>query len=379
MAHAAKTPIMATFADRIFGIDGNDDDGANPRRDPEPEPTRLPGWEPEPEPEPELPPVSPRELLRALSKDLHEAVVAPAKLALDKTTDVLKTEGVLKGPSSKLEAARRLQKEREMLHAEELAAKNLMEIQRERERVEKAEKLRESAAALDRKLAETLLSSDDHSDGVSDDDEEKGEGEEKQEEDAALQSDDSDSDSSTSAPPAPDRRAAAARRGRPKSFIARFAAPKVKLQDSSHVPASHFDETGQHVGMTDGHHPHRAQKTLRERQHTDHVAALLEAAEDAAPPKLATLIRKMRPAVSVLLDAMDVVSAWAARTGFWLYFAQAQEIWAKLPTTAAHALYGLALCFFGGIFANTLAACVIALAALPIVAAAPHRIACGLL
>jgi hypothetical protein len=76
---------------------------------------------------------------------------------------------------------------------------------------------------------------------------------------------------------------------------------------------------------------------------------------------------------------MDVVSAWAARTGFWLYFAQAQEIWAKLPTTAAHALYGLALCFFGGIFANTLAACVIALAALPIVAAAPHRIACGLL
>ena len=89
----------------------------------------------------------------------HNAMVFSLQV-LDQATDVLKTEGVLKGPSSKLEAARRHQQEMELLHAEELAAKNILNMQREREREEKAEKLRETAAAIDRKLAETLLSSD---------------------------------------------------------------------------------------------------------------------------------------------------------------------------------------------------------------------------
>ena len=95
---------------------------------------------------------------------------------LDQATDVLKTEGVLKGPSSKLEAARRHQKEMELQHAEELAAKNLLDMQREREREEKAERLRETAAAIDRKLAETLLSSDEQQKEMPDDDSDSGGG-----------------------------------------------------------------------------------------------------------------------------------------------------------------------------------------------------------
>eukprot|EP01043_Picozoa_sp_COSAG02_P004295 COSAG02_NODE_110_length_36062_cov_85.812106_35_plen_403_part_00 len=284
----------------------------------------------------------------------HNAMVFSLQV-LDQATDVLKTEGVLKGPSSKLEAARRHQQEMELLHAEELAAKNILNMQREREREEKAEKLRETAAAIDRKLAETLLSSDelpeetpdDGDDDAADDDDDDDDGD-------GDDDDDDDDDSSADAAPRLPKSLP------PKSFLARFAAPRPKLQDSSHVPASHVDETGQHVGMTDGHHPHRAQKTLRERRHTDHVAALLEVAEGAAPPKLAILIRKMRPAAIRFLDLIDSLSVAVERTGFWLYVAQAREIWEQLPTTGAHALYGLALCFFGGIFANTLAACVLA-------------------
>ena len=40
----------------------------------------------------------------------------------------------------------------------------------------------------------------------------------------------------------------------------------------------------------------------------------------------------------------------------WIYLAQAKEIYRRMPTSALSALYGLALCFFGGIFANTIAA-----------------------
>ena len=312
---------MSSLRDQLFGLDGNDDDGADPRRDPEPEPGRTPrAWDPEPEPEPE--PEQQRDFLETISglaDEVHEAVVAPAKRALDQAGDVLKTEGVLKGPSSKLEAARRYQQEKERRHAEEVAAEKVAEVERERERAEQAEKLREKAAAIDRKLAETLLSAEEPAET-------------------------SDGDDDAAAPRSP------------VSFISRFAAPTIEMHGADHVPADHSDPDGRHVGMTDGHHPHRAQKSLLERRHTDHVVALLQAAEGAAPPKLALLLRKLRPMVGTLITFVNSVSTWLEKNGFWVYLAQGGELWRKLPTTAAHALYGLSLCFFGGIFANTLAA-----------------------
>ena len=71
---------MATLSQRVFGMSGDEDDGANPRRDEREEPKRLPGWhEPEPEPEPEVGQQPRRDFLSSLADGVHEAVVAPAK------------------------------------------------------------------------------------------------------------------------------------------------------------------------------------------------------------------------------------------------------------------------------------------------------------
>lgn len=69
-----------------------------------------------------------------------------------------------------------------------------------------------------------------------------------------------------------------------------------------------FDTSISTVGdVVDGNHPHRAQKSLSERYHSDHVQALLAAAVDSAPPRLAKVIKLLNPALAKLFALIDTV------------------------------------------------------------------------
>ena len=308
--------------------DPNDDDGCDPRRGP-------PDLEAErvdplvrlglaPEPEPEGPQKGFMDHITGLADDAKGLVSD----TLDQAGDMLRTEGVIGGASSKLEKARRHQEELERRHSSIKTMEKVAYEEAAVEREEAMERYLQQAAAI----KETLLpekkqpkmkkspSPEAEADAPAD----LGEEEEEEEEAQGL--------------------------------WAKFSAPKIQLQDSSHVPASHAAADGSHVGMTEGHHPHRAQKTLHERQHTDHVLALLQAAEGAAPTKLSKVLHKLQPSLIVLVAFIDSIGPRLEAAGVWLYLAQAQEIYRKMPTSALRALYGLALCFFGGIFSNTIAA-----------------------
>ena len=103
--------------------------------------------------------------------------------------------------------------------------------------------------------------------------------------------------------------------------------------------------------------PHKQQaeaglhRTLSERRHSAHVMALLDAAEDSAPPKLAQILHKLHPLAEKLLGLVDTLGPPALA-----YWGKAVAIYKKMPHSVLTALYGLALCFFGGVFANTIAA-----------------------
>lgn len=149
-----------------------------------------------------------------------------------------------------------------------------------------------------------------------------------------------------------------------------------------------FDTSISTVGdVVDGNHPHRAQKSLSERYHSDHVQALLAAAVDSTPPRLAKVIKLLNPAFAKLFALIDTVGPPALEVWRKLMFVSGKlphsvsthfarrslnRSLSKSPACgvrcvargvcwlaceqALRALYGLALCFFGGIFANTIAA-----------------------
>lgn len=140
-----------------------------------------------------------------------------------------------------------------------------------------------------------------------------------------------------------------------------------------------LDTTISNVGdVDDGNHPHRAQKSLSERHHSDHVQALLAAAEGSAPPRLAKAIHAMEPAVVKIVGLIDKVSPpvlnlWRKSMPVWnklphsvrtcsshtkrrLYATICSTVCDVLCGQAIRAVYGLALCFFGGVFPNIIAA-----------------------
>eukprot|EP01043_Picozoa_sp_COSAG02_P082820 COSAG02_NODE_20966_length_808_cov_0.772920_1_plen_231_part_00 len=81
-------------------------------------------------------------------------------------------------------------------------------------------------------------------------------------------------------------------------FMGRFSAP-------TELPAD-LDATISTVGVvTDGNHPHRAQKSLSERNHSDHVQALLESVAGSAPPRLAKVVHALGPVVAKLTTLLD--------------------------------------------------------------------------
>ena len=94
--------------------------------------------------------------------------------------------------------------------------------------------------------------------------------------------------------------------------------------------------------------------TLSERRHSAHVMALLDATDEKAPPRLAKTLHRLHPIMQKVLDLVD-------RLGpvFLAYWAKGMAIYRKMPRAVLYsltALYGLSLCFCGGVFANTIAA-----------------------
>ena len=104
-----------------------------------------------------------------------------------------------------------------------------------------------------------------------------------------------------------------------QGFMNYFTAPRAASPD--------LNATASHLGdVSNGHHPHRAQKSLSERHHTDHVLALLAAAEDSSPPRFAKVIHALRPVVAKLLVFIDKVGPPAL-----FYWGKFMVVYNKLP------------------------------------------------
>ena len=108
-----------------------------------------------------------------------------------------------------------------------------------------------------------------------------------------------------------------------RGFMDRFSAPTA-------LPAD-LDATISTVGaVTEGNHPHRAQKSLSERHHNDQVQALLEAAADTAPPRLAKVILTLGPVVAKIAAAIDKVGPPAL-----IYWRKFMVVMDKLPQSVS--------------------------------------------
>ncbi len=106
-------------------------------------------------------------------------------------------------------------------------------------------------------------------------------------------------------------------------FMGRFSAP-------TELPAD-LDATISTVGVvTDGNHPHRAQKSLSERNHSDHVQALLESVAGSAPPRLAKVVHALGPIVAKLTALLD--TAGPPALVFWQKLMFAMD---KLPQSVS--------------------------------------------
>ena len=96
--------------------------------------------------------------------------------------------------------------------------------------------------------------------------------------------------------------------------------------------------------------PHHT--TLGERKHEILITGLITSTENKSPPWLTKVLAKFGPLFSALAKFLALVSPPVIHAIQKLY-----ALYVRLPTNVARAVYGLALCFFGGSFSITIAAC----------------------